>query len=102
MQTSSDTVATSEYPPATIPQDLAVISVRPDIMIVHNKEIQLLELTIPFDSPVSFNNAHWKKSEKRNYQILMSDLDTRGVKTFLSTLEIGVLGHSLLQTLLGL
>ena len=48
-------------PPTTIPQDIVPTSARPDLIIIREKEVLLLELTIPYNSPESLSNAHQRK-----------------------------------------
>ena len=85
----------SDNPPATIPPEILVTSARPDIVIV---SVALMELTIPYNSPESLTNAHARKSTKRKYQTVLSDLEYKGHNTSLVTIEIGALGHSLTTT----
>ena len=63
-------------------------------MIVHNKQTRLLELTIPFHSSVSLNNTHRRKSEKQNYQILMTDRDASGKKISQTNWKLGPLAFA--------
>ena len=46
---------------------------------------------VPFNLPDSINTAHNFKTSK--YQILLSDLETRGYITDFVTIEFGALGH---------
>ena len=81
-----------ENPPSTVPPDLLPTSYRPDVVLVReDKKVIIIELTVPFNSPDSINTAHNFKTSK--YQILLSDLDTRGYDTDLVTIEVGALGH---------
>ena len=52
----------------------------------------VLELTIPFNSSLSFLSAQTRKEEK--YQLLLSDLEAKGLKPLMLTIEVGSLGHS--------
>ena len=65
----------SENPLATIPENILITSARPDIVLVEDKEITLLELTIPHNSMESISNARARKSMKENYQQTLSDLE---------------------------
>ena len=87
-----------DNPPATIPLDIMVTSAHHDLVILRHKEILLIELSIPYNSPESLSNARKRKMNKENYQVVPSELDSKGVKTSLTTLEIGALGHSFTQT----
>ena len=88
----------SDNPPATIPPEILVTSARPDIVIVNSNSIIIIELTIPYNSPVSLTNAHTRKSTKQSYQMVLSDLESKGYRSILVPIEIGALGHSLLST----
>ena len=57
-----------------------------------------MELTIPQNSLEAVNNAQRRKKSKENYQLVLSEMDKQGLKASLVTLEVGTLGHSLLQT----
>ena len=58
----------SDNPPATILTDTLDSSVRPDIVVIREREIFLLELTILHNSPESIANAKELKENKENYQ----------------------------------
>ncbi len=83
----------SDNPPSTIPSDILVTSARPDIVLVRPSEVILLKLTIPYNSPDALSNAKERKETKQNYQLVLSDLDARGLSSTLFTIEIGALGH---------
>ena len=55
-------------PPATILTDTLDSSVRPDIVVTREREIFLLQLTIPHNSPESIANAKELKENKENCQ----------------------------------
>ena len=87
-------------PPGTIPVNFVVTSVRSDIVVVRGNTIHLLELTVPFNSPESLKNAQSRKNAKVNYQLVLSECDRKGgIKSSLTSIEIGALGHSLMSTL---
>ena len=86
-----------ENPTSTVPPDLMVTTARPDMVYVNNDTVVLIELTIPFNSPDSLHNAQARKQNKQLYQQLLSDLDSSGKQVILVTIEIGSLGHSLLE-----
>ena len=73
-------------------------SARSDPVIMREKEVLLLELTIPYNSPESLRNACQRKRNKENYQLVLRELDRLGLKASLITLEVGALGHPLPQT----
>ena len=83
----------SDNPPTTIPIDILATSSRPDIVFVSNDKtnITIIELTIPFNSPDSFAEAQYRKYNK--YQLLLSELETKGLKPKFLSVEIGALGH---------
>ena len=84
-----------ENPVSTIPDWILVTSAWPDIVLIteSEKNIDLLELTIPHNSLESISNARTRKSTKENYQQPLSDLDSRDWSANLHTIEIGSLGH---------
>ena len=84
-------------PQSPPPPDLMVTTARPDMVYVNNDTVVLIELTIPFNSPDSLHNAQARKQNKQLYQQLLSDLDSSGKQATLVTIEIGSLGHSLLE-----
>ena len=47
--------------PTTIPQGIVPTSACPDLVIIREKEVLLLELMIPYNSPESLSNAHQRK-----------------------------------------
>lgn len=82
-----------ESPPATVPPSLVSTPARPDICIVEDKNVTILELTVPWNSTSSISNARNRKQNKSNYQFLTSDLHQLGFQVQLLTIEIGCLGH---------
>jgi len=54
----------TDNPPATIPAEFLDTSARPDIVIVGDSEITLIELTVPYNSPDSLKNARLRKENK--------------------------------------
>ena len=74
-----------------------VTTARPDMVYVNNDTVVLIELTIPFNSPDSLHNAQARKQNKQLYQQLLSDFDSSEKQATLVTIEIGSLGHSLLD-----
>jgi len=75
----------SDNPHSTIPPDIVITSTRPDIVLVRPREVSLLELTIPYNSPESLSKAKEQKESKQNYQLVLSDLDARGLFSLLYT-----------------
>ena len=58
----------SDNPYSTIPPDILVTSARQEIVLVRPREVILLELTIPYNSPESLSKAKEQKESKQNYQ----------------------------------
>ena len=88
----------SNNPPSTVPPDILDTTARPDIVFVtEEKEVIVLELTVPFKSPDSMSNAHSLKTTK--YQLLLSDLEAKSFHPKFMAIEIGALGHSRSKTI---
>ena len=61
-----------ENPPSVIPSHILDNTTnRPNLVIVKDKELSIIKLTIPFNSPSAFDKAHRFKLDK--YQPLLSD-----------------------------
>ena len=80
----------SESPPATLHTDLSTSTARPDIVLVSEESVTMLELTIPSNSKEAIIKAKERKTNKSNYNLLVGDLEERGLSV---TIEIGSLGH---------
>ena len=78
----------SDNPLATVPPEIVVTSARPDMVVVRNCEILLIELTVPYNSPESIANAHSRKEAKENYNMLLGDLEAKGYSASLLAIEI--------------
>ena len=85
---------TSENPPATIPDNILITPARPDIVMVAQSDVTLIELTIPHNLLESISRARQRKSEKEVYQLVLSDLEAKGLTSNLYTIEIGSLQRS--------
>jgi hypothetical protein len=85
--------STEEVTPATVPTTIAVTTARPDAFIVRDRKITVLELTMPWNSSQSIQEAGTRKQRKVNYQYLASDLTSQGYTVQILTLEIMCLGH---------
>ena len=88
---------------ATILMQYAITTARPDIMIIKDGNVHLIELT----HSSQYDESNKKKlqirtREKTNYLFVLGDLDARRVLSRLTALEIGALGHSLQVTNIGL
>ena len=75
---------------STIPINILVTSLRPDIVVVNSSEksISILELTVPYDTNIT--NANARKMDK--YDQLRSDLQQKGYQVRLETFEISSRG----------
>ena len=55
----------SENPSSTVPVSILATSARPDMVLIRNMVITLLELTVPYDSIENLRNARARKSPKK-------------------------------------
>ena len=62
------------YPPTTIPPQLVCTSSRPDIVIVQDQAVKMIELTICSNSLNAMKEARRREESKQNYQSLLSEL----------------------------
>ena len=85
----------SENPSSTVPVSILATSVRPDMVLIRNMVITLIELTVPYDSRENLSNARARKSQKSSCLELLGDLEAKGYSASLATCEIFSLGHSL-------
>ena len=83
----------SDNPPLTVPLSLVPTTARPDIVIIQDKDVQLMELTIPTNTSEGLRNARARKQSKQEYISLVNDLLDREYSADLDTIEIGSLGH---------
>ena len=85
----------TDNPPATIPAEILNTLARPDIVIVRDSEITLIELTVPYNSPDCLKNGRLRKENKELYQHALSDLGMVSalVVSELLKIEVGALGH---------
>lgn len=67
----------SDNPLFTIPENILVTSAHPDMVLVGEDEVILIELTIPHNSMESLSNARKHKSENESYRQALSDLEVR-------------------------
>ena len=82
-----------DNPPSTVPLSIVPTTARPDIVIIQDKTIKLLELTVPANTVTHITNARMRKQSKQNYIALTNDLEVAVFFAVLDTLEIGSLGH---------
>ena len=83
----------SESPPATIPTNISTTRARPDIVLIEDLSVNLIELMIPTNTYEALQAARIRKSEKPLYLQLVSNLEDRGLSVSFQTLKIGSLGH---------
>ena len=69
------------------PPNISTTSDRPDLVLVSDTEISILELTICHNSTTGFSKVQGRKEAKYAPRIL--DLEERGIMVFFVTLEVG-------------
>ena len=75
----------------TIPPSIYVTSQKPDLVIVEDTEISLVELTVSFDNIENLNEARTRKTLR--YENLVTDSEQEsGFKVHLVTVEVGARG----------
>ena len=79
----------------TLPTNLSTSTARPDLVIVSENNVTMIELTIPSDSRAAMIKAKERKNNKPNYNSLIGDLENHEFSVNYRTLEIGLLGHYL-------
>ena len=62
----------SENPVATIPEHVLVTSAHPDIVLVGEDKVTLIEFTIPHNSPESLSSTTDRKSHKEYIKFLVT------------------------------
>ena len=72
---------------------MSTSSDRPDIVIVSERDVHILELTVPANTFKNLEEARYRKQAK--YQPLITDLEAHPNinKVLYSTVEVGSLGH---------
>ena len=76
-----------------IPTNNSTTLARPDIVLIEDLSVNLLELTVPTNTNEALLAARKRKSEKPLYLQLVSDVEDRGLSVSFGTLEIGSLCH---------
>ena len=71
-------VCRSDSPPATIPADISTTTSRPNLVLITEPEVTILELTIPFNLPGALAAARSRKSLGSNYLQHATDLEDSG------------------------
>ena len=84
----------SESPSSIIPVSILATFARPDMVLIRNMIIMLLEFTVPYDSWENLRNARARKSQKCSYLELLGDLEAKGYSASLVTCEISSLDYS--------
>ena len=76
---------------STIPADIFVTTLKPDIVIVNNiqKTVTIIELTIPFDTNIESAN----KRKRDKYEQLISDIEDEGHSVRFFALEVSSRGY---------
>ena len=87
----------SVSPPSTIPTELSTSLSRPDSVLVSKDSIYLFELTVPTNTQQYLLAARAWKEDK--YGSLLYDLQCTGLVVDLISIEIGCLGHFMLEAL---
>ena len=75
--------------------NLSTSTARPDLVIVSENNVTMIEITIPSESRAAMIKAKERKNKKPNYNSLIGDLEDRGLSVNYRKLEIGSLGHYL-------
>ena len=89
----------SENPATTIPTSVTATTARPDVVVIKDNRITLLELTVPTNTPEGLEEARRRKQLKPNCLALLNDLEASSA---LETIEVGTLGHFNNQTIVSL
>ena len=87
----------SENPTSTIPNNLCYTTLKPDIVMLTDSQLRVVELTVPMNSIPNILAAKERKQQKQSYNSLFSDILAAGKLSSItySTLEIRSLGHYL-------
>ena len=76
----------SENHAATIPTSVATTTARPDVFVILNNCIILLELTVPTNTPEGLQEARRRNQLKTNYLALLNNLEALGFQSALQTI----------------
>jgi len=83
----------NDLPTATIPTNISTTTARPDLVLVSESSISMLELTVPTKSHQAIQAARGRKMNQPNYEQLIGNLENRGLNVSFRSVEIGSLGH---------
>ncbi len=64
-----------------------------------NKTVQVLELTVPNNTPDNLKQARQRKQSKSEYLSLFEDIENSGWSVTYDTIEIGSLSHYQQETI---
>ena len=86
----------SENPP-TIPNNLCYTTLKPDIDMLTDSQLCVVELTVPMNSLPNILATKERKQQKQHFNSLVSDILAAGKLSSITyfTLEVGSLGHYL-------
>ena len=84
----------SDSPPFTLPTNISTTTSRPDLVLIEDKMVYILELTVPSNNKEALHAAYLRKSNKSSYLEVINDLENRDLSVVYKTLEIGSLGNS--------
>ena len=77
----------------SIPLEVAVTTSRPDLVIIRDSQLHMLELTICGNTFDALAAAHTRKAHNQEYLHLLADTRRNGWVAKYTTIEIGALGH---------
>ena len=83
----------SDSPPSTLPTNINTTTSRPDLVLIEDKMVYILELTVPSNNKEALHAAYLRKSNKSFYLEVINELEDRDLSVVYKTLEIGSLGH---------
>jgi hypothetical protein len=79
----------------TIPANITITGLKPDLVLINRKsipkEVTLVELSVPWESPQGLENARVRKVQR--YEDLSEDIESQGFKCNSLQLEVGVRGY---------
>ena len=88
----------SVSPPSTIPSSLSSSLSRPDLVLVSDDSIILLELSVVTNTKHHLLAANNRKESR--YGPLLLDLQHTGRSVYFATIEMGCLGHFMSESLI--
>ena len=79
----------------TIPANITITGLKPDLVLINRKsipkEVTLVELTVPWESPQGLENARFRKVQQ--YGDLSENIESQGFKCNSLQLEVWVRGY---------